>query len=1121
MKSRTIQVGASFAIVLVAYWTYALLAVPLIETQVKIAATSDKGGDRDGGNVDKLDWDLSVLFPKDAWERNNAKTISSNDRVLLVWKDYAPKPGNWVELNPLTLIFVRDETAADQAERLRHAIVMQVPAGANLRFDRPLDLKHGGGLGRLIEGQLRGEVTISSRGKRPDHQDDLWARTHDVALTEQRITTPNQVEFCYGQSWGRGRQLEIKLLPQLGPHSANQEGPDVGGIKQIEVEQLERMHLVVSQDEKLAAASGAAGTTGPAAKPDMLNGPLSSRSGPVEITCRGPFRFDLVDEQVATFRDQVAVERQRPDGLSDHMTCDVLSIFFARPSQAADGGKHHSGAPGFDLQPARIEARGSPTVLTAPMDHLQAWAELLKYNLADRQIFMADSKEVLVQRDRDEIHAPSVCYTPGPPGHNGMFQLLATGPGRLRGEMAGRPGQELEAQWQTKLQVSPKEQNQVVSLIGGAELKFQAMGQLDAQELYLWLREAPPIAGIEARRASKAVEVPTGSRGGLQLADGLGGPSLRAPAAGSSSFEPDRLLARGDVAGNSTQFSIKKADELDVWFTTAPPARGLQAAGDRTGMAPALGSPPTGAVDGTYAGNGGAVPPGSQQPGGPGSLPPGAYGPPMASAPASPPGVQNPAVAGQRQAHLDISGRLVKARVVLHDRQQGELTEAEVVDGVQVVETQTREINDLPLLVTGDWLHATEANSPQAKVTVRGKSAHMKGRGMSLTGPEINIDRGANLLTMSCSGEMERSVDRDLENRPLSRPSTVRITWERSMVFDGRKAHFVSGVKVRGETQLLETGWMDVYLQHPISFSEAPPGGAPGYPLAGRTGGQPAEQSAEMERIVCGEGVHIVNQGFDKEQQTGYDRIWFKDLDMNNITGDFQANGPGRVISVRRGGNQDFSLPGGPLAGAAMGGAPAQSPGGTPARAAAFAPGQPRPASGEPDPNQLSCLDLRFVSSLTGNKNRKEMTFHGNVRAAHAPASSWEQSLEDSDPKRLGKDAVVLHHCESLEVADMSPAGGRGNMEFQARDNVRAEGATFSAHCARLSYSQAKDQLIFEGDGRSDAELYKQEQEGGAVQPFKAQKIIYFKKTQQVNVDDFRSLEMNQPPQKPAPAGRR
>ena len=78
--------------------------------------------------------------------------------------------------------------------------------------------------------------------------------------------------------------------------------------------------------------------------------------------------------------------------------------------------------------------------------------------------------------------------------------------------------------------------------------------------------------------------------------------------------------------------------------------------------------------------------------------------------------------------------------MVLHDRQQGELTDATVIDGVRLVETQTAQIGDLPLLVTGGSLCATEANSPQAKVTVLGKPAHMEGRGMSLTGPSIAID---------------------------------------------------------------------------------------------------------------------------------------------------------------------------------------------------------------------------------------------------------------------------------------------------------------------------------------------------------------------------------------------
>jgi hypothetical protein len=355
----------------------------------------------------------------------------------------------------------------------------------------------------------------------------------------------------------------------------------------------------------------------------------------------------------------------------------------------------------------------------------------------------------------------------------------------------------------------------------------------------------------------------------------------------------------------------------------------------------------------------------------------------------------------------------------------------------------------------------------------------MQGRGMALTGPSIVIDRGANLLTMQGSGEMEGLLDHDLENRPLGRPGTLHITWLKEMTFDGRKAHFQDDVKVSGEAKLLGTAWLDVYLQHPISFSGPQP--------------QQQQQQQQVERVACGGGVDVVNQTFEAGQQVSCDHIHLKNLDMNNVSGDFHGDGPGRVISVRRGGNQAFNIPGGSLAGQAQ------------PRPAAFTPAQP-PA----DPSQLTCLDLQFMRSITGNKNRKELVFHGNVKAAHAAAQSWATRLEDDDPKHLGPQAITLH-SESLEIADMSPVAGSsgGNLELQARDDVRVEGTNFRALCARLSYSQAKDQLIFEGNGRSDAELYKQEVEGGEVQPFKAQKILYFLKTGQANVDGFRALQIN------------
>ena len=102
--------------------------------------------------------------------------------------------------------------------------------------------------------------------------------------------------------------------------------------------------------------------------------------------------------------------------------------------------------------------------------------------------------------------------------------------------MADRPGQQLEARWQQKLEARPQDQNQVISLIGGAVLNFQAMGRLDARDIHFWLHESPPDA------------------------------------AGRSSFQPDRLLAEGNVVGDSPQFSIK-VQRLEVWFTSAAARR--------------------------------------------------------------------------------------------------------------------------------------------------------------------------------------------------------------------------------------------------------------------------------------------------------------------------------------------------------------------------------------------------------------------------------------------------------------------------------------------------------------------------------------------------------------------
>ena len=114
---------------------------------------------------------------------------------------------------------------------------------------------------------------------------------------------------------------------------------------------------------------------------------------------------------------------------------------------------------------------------------------------------------------------------------------------------------------------------------------------------------------------------------------------------------------------------------------------------------------------------------------------------------------------------------------------------------------------------------------------------------------------------------------------------------------------------------------------------------------------------------------------------------------------------------------------------------------------------------------------------------------------------------------------------DRIFIGRRPPEGGISSGEitgFHVLEFVGAGGATFIARYARLSYSQADDRMTFEGDGHSDAELYKQGQDGAVLHPIKAQKIIYFKKTGEVIVNGFRSVAIpitNEPSAK-APAAK-
>jgi len=1048
---RIVRISTTFAAVVVAYWSYALVVVPRIEPSA-VRRHSDAGAPATLPPIDRL-VGLRGLFRPGDWELKEDTIVLESEQVKVLVRDYVNEPGNpTVELRPCTIIFTPNGASANEEERTRQAVVLQTEndKGAVLEFDRAFDLRRGN-IGRLISGRLNGRIVIRSQGKGDGTEDDLYAVTSDLQLNEERIWAPNLIEFSFGRSTGRGSEAEIKFLPGDDPGGGARHGLNVAGIESIEVRHLERLHLEPAAQK---AGRAEAFKTSEVFRKDSAHadGGAGDPPLPIEITCRGPFRFDMGKQQ-ATFEDHVDVLRLHPSGPSDQINCEVLSILFARRHEAAvRPGPHPSAVPPSraglpDLEARRIEARGNPVVLRAPSQDVEGRGELLTYDLQENSAALEAGQEVFLRQGTNEVHARRIEYRAVGPGQLG--QILAEGPGWLRGRMSNQPGQPLEARWKGELRIRPDENQQhVISLLGGAELNYRVLGRLEAAEIHFWANELPRAASSPATG---------GQRSAVQL---------------------DRMLARNEVRLRASQVT-GDVNQLEVWFepsATAPPPpsrqpprpvavrkeshppsnSALQLARQfpklaRTAWRLAADDDPLTRllVSGAAAG---------------------------AAAPAPAAGVPNGGLPAGPALHrkFDVQGSLLRARVAGLGEHVA-IPELIVEGNVRFVETQTAQPGEKPLAVTGDRIHVVDAGSPHAAVGVTGHPARLEGRGLAISGSNVNLNAGTNRMWIDGPGHLEILMDHDLQGRPAADLGPLDIQWQRSMELKDRIARFEESVVATMRQQQVRTDTLEAVFREPIRFGEPKQAAKP-----------------EIDAIACRGRVLVEGREFEGTEQTSTERIEVSDLTINRVSGAIRALGPGRVLSIRR---QSAQMP--PLV-----------PG-------ALAPPQPNADPGKP----LVYLDIRFQRELTGNLQNRQMVFHEQVRTAYVPVDTWDTVVDVENPDSFGPQGVEVR-CDRLAATQLPVTGSQAfAWTLDASGNARAEGQTFSTQAARITYDQAKGLLVLEGDGRSDATLYLQEHPGQRRIQQQSRRILFWPATKRFSLEGFRSLEIPNLPAggKPAP----
>jgi lipopolysaccharide export system protein LptA len=1048
MFARLTRIVASFAAVIVAYWTYALIAVPVIEPpaqarkRIELTKKEHEMATNAGDRHKKL---FAQYFQPGDWElEGNPKVLESSQAKLLI-QEYHNLPDGRVKLQPCTIIFFPN-AGRKQADGEEQVIIMKAPEGALLQFDEPFDLRRAK-VGKLVGGQLVGKITIRSAPARPGSPDDLYISTRDVELLDDRAWTPHPVEFRMGKNQGSGREMRINLV-KTDDSGSKRSGPQFGEVESFELARDVKLRVQMEPGAGQSGGNrawfgGQSGTTPAGA---------AAEEPPVEVTCQGPFKFD-VPRALATFTDQVDVLRLNAVGPSDQMNCELLAIQFGprerkaapvKPREPAASGRKTRGpdrgegssppkSSSFDLEPRRIEAVGDPVVIRAPSQGGHARCQRLEYEIKTRRIVLEGSQDVMLHQGSNEIRARRFDYRPGE--GNRLGWLSASGPGSLQGAMEEHPNQKYQAHWKTELRMRPQDQTQVVSLVGEAQVRYSEMGALSAEEIHLWMVETPKVQRLPATAEVVTTNYSPGSI--KPPADSVKPQSLpignqKPPA---MQLLLDRMMAQGDVAIDSPQLT-GGTKRLEIWFQQSSSESASSSSGlpNRTAASAQTG--------------------------------------------------RNSFNRRTPTQTFDVRGDLVRLQLLMQEKLT-RIADVSVEGMARFVETKTAKPDEKPLVVQGDRLQVAQADSEEAQVSVTGKPAMVEARGLSLLGGKIQMDQSTNRLWIDGPGRMRLPMDRDLSGRALGEQQNMEIDWQGGMQFDGRTIVYDRAVTARGEHQSLKAESVEVTLREKVDFAN-PQARAADHKSspAATAAGQPTD-SSQIEQVVCRGGVTIQNRTFDGEGQVSSDQMQMRDISINQVTGLIDGRGPGWITTVRRGAPRAPAFGGGPL---------------TPlAPVANETPGQPK----------FSYLNVRFEGKIGGNVHRQELTFADQVRAVYGPVDDWQSQLDPDAPEQLGPQAVLLT-SDQLTVRQMPSVvrGQQATTELETLGNTRIEGQTFTAQAHKLTFAEAKDLLVLEGDGSSDARLFRQERPGAAASQAAARRIMYWPSTRRVEVDDARFLDI-------------
>jgi hypothetical protein len=376
---------------------------------------------------------------------------------------------------------------------------------------------------------------------------------------------------------------------------------------------------------------------------------------------------------------------------------------------------------------------------------------------------------------------------------------------------------------------------------------------------------------------------------------------------------------------------------------------------------------------------------------------------------------------------------------------------------------------DEPLELHAGHLSLEQQEDDQGTILITGRPAIVRGRGVDLRGDNIQADTRANRLWINGPGTMRLPLSRQLQGASLPADSRVRISWNGGLQFDGQTVAYADDVLVETPAQQMRTGMLRAYLTRRVDLSRPPP--------------EPGQLAVAVLEAIEGVQLHHRGVGPQGELESVL-RVGARDLWLNQQSGELRAAGPGWIAATFSG--QSAS----------------------PVAANPLAAAQARQAPRGDASQGLSYVHVAFEDRLDGNLHRRQVRLRDRVQAIHGPVATWNELLDPEAP--IGRDSTRLL-CDELTLMQFAPQPmPGGSLELHARGNTSVTGAAFSARGHQLKYNQGKDMLILEGDGRQPAEVMVR-RDGSPLSRHTAQRIVYWRSLQRVDVDGGHYLDFGQP----------